>query len=89
MAVDHGLHMPAIRPLRGLGGQRDLVARDLRLRGAFLAIKLAVAAGMNGIVARDVEHPAPRHLCPLLAPAAAHGLSSIPRAKANAASRRV
>ena len=73
-----GADMPAIRALGGLGLQRDGIARDPRLLGAFLAIELAIPAGMNRVVAGDIEHPASAHLT--CGWNTAHGSTSLTRA---------
>ena len=56
-AIDMRGDVPAVVPAALLGRQRDLIVRDPRLCAAFLAVKLAVAARMNGVVARDIENP--------------------------------
>ena len=56
-AVDLCRHAPAKARALCARAKRDFIARHPRLRGAFLAVKLAVAARRNGIISRNVKHP--------------------------------
>ena len=61
-ALDLRAHLPAIGPTRRGGEELQRIARDRRLRRAFLAVKLAITARRDRIVAGDVEHPPAAHL---------------------------
>ncbi len=58
VAVNRGFGAPAVSALDRLGLQRQIIARDVSLRRAFLAVQLAVPTRMDRIIAGDVKHPA-------------------------------